>query len=1395
MKTKLQYLIWLIILSLLNFTEVSAEYNRFVNSNIGTEFWLTVPPALIESGNTEGNFVKIFVNSDAETNVRVEVPGKNYARTAKVLPGISYEFNIEPKTAQPYIKTGLDPVFPSEIYKGAGIYIKSEYPVSVNVVVRYNSTGEGFLALPVNVLGNDYIVSSYGDASVYYPVYNSFPSLSGIVAAYDGTEVNFTLGGNSSTETSSGQKPGETIKKILNKGDVWMISSKGRDADLSGSKVSSSKPVAVISGSYSANIPLINKYSGYLAEAEIPTYTWGKTYYIPNVYGRKYSPVVRIYAKEPMTDVMIDGIFYGTISKSGGIIGEGYFEVRMNEITGNNFGRISSDKPINVVLYNSGVEEDGLPEPPGAPFQMNITPVEHFQKEMHFSIPAQLPSPTFANNYLNIIYKTDSDGSIPEDFLIGKYSLGKLNYKTLRSEARLESFRFTGTEYALLVIKPEATGSYVLKSSSSFTAYFYGYNSSSAYGSTAGLKLDLLNSEDKDPPHISWDINCDGIINGITEDMPEDAEIRSNLAGSVFLSDESMNVVRGNFEQILPGITGKAEWSIRIVDLNKDAKASVLFWDFAGNFSKADIFYKAQNTELRKKYENYGSFKIGDDKLSREFRIINNSDSIFTLSKLELQSGSNGFRISDNSDLPLKIQKDESYTFHVEFSPSEIGTFIDSIGFGDNCRFFFAGMVEATVGSPVIEVTDVYFGDLTIGGIDTAYSIISNTGVTELILKDYLPPTNSDFSIVFEREFSTDSPVTLQPGENFTMAVIFEPSRLGDYADSVVILSDAISRDNICLIKARSIEPGLVAGSYDWGRKRIFRNEFPSGPYQIENQTSSITLQNTGNAEILISGIEISDAVSPEAFEFNRQVFTNLRIPAGEKFDFKVNFRPVKIGQHYLKIRYINNFGSITISELSGFGTVPRINSQIITFDTTIVDNYDAPSIRRIEIKNLSQEEWQYADTANIYDFFTNNEEQISEKWAYFGNSGFKIDKQVANFPIQLLPGRSYILVAGFVPGIEGEHKATMQIISDGIDTANIQLIGNGMLQALTFSGGIGEACVGFETIISGEVKNNSKRDIEIAEVLIDEYSAEFTLSDKSLKNGFFLKAGESKNIELNYKPISIANDEIEVIVVESRSPTLRKSAKYYGNPVRYTTDLISSPAMQSASIGETISNEVRFTTNQNLEGLKLNELSVSVLFDEHILKPDLASLTLSPEIAGSFSIHKIDLTEIGKLNFRIKSISNDEITLDSDLFRLDFLLYYPNDYSELTDIQYIIEPIDNECVVVNNTISRVIINPVCGNDLRVINLGSDKYFLGNVSPNPVYGNVAEINFGIGISAHTELIIYNSIGIIVTEAINHFLEKGEYSAMIDTRILNSGAYYYIIKSGPFVDKGKLLISK
>jgi hypothetical protein len=395
MSTKCKLLFVIFSLIMLSYTLVFSQYdvenikNKLPKllgaTNMGTDFWFTVPPCTIDEGGGV-LVVKIYVSSATNANVIVEVPGKQYHQQKQINQFEVNEFNLTPIVASPWSKSLRVKPPAEKVWEGAGVHVYSDNPIIVYCTVRFSYTSDGFLVYPLSSLGKEYIVSSYGSLDSMFNGYVISPSLSGCVAAFDSTEVEFTLGGNPITKTVGGLNPGDKLTKLLMKGDVIMVASNGYEQDLTGSRWYANKPFAVVSGNYCANIPTTNRWCDYIAEMDLPTFMWGRDYHVPKIYGRKYASLIRIFAKEKNTTIFKDGIEVGYLSEAGGILNKGWLEMRMVPMTETPRSIvISSDKPVGITLCNTGVEEDSIPLPNSDPFIMAILPVNSYTSELIFS--------------------------------------------------------------------------------------------------------------------------------------------------------------------------------------------------------------------------------------------------------------------------------------------------------------------------------------------------------------------------------------------------------------------------------------------------------------------------------------------------------------------------------------------------------------------------------------------------------------------------------------------------------------------------------------------------------------------------------------------------------------------------------------------------------------------------------------------------------------------------------------------------------------------------------------------------------------------------------------------------------------------------------------------------
>ncbi len=95
-----------------------------------------------------------------------------------------------------------------------------------------------------------------------------------------------------------------------------------------------------------------------------------------------------------------------------------------------------------------------------------------------------------------------------------------------------------------------------------------------------------------------------------------------------------------------------------------------------------------------------------------------------------------------------------------------------------------------------------------------------------------------------------------------------------------------------------------------------------------------------------------------------------------------------------------------------------------------------------------------------------------------------------------------------------------------------------------------------------------------------------------------------------------------------------------------------------------------------------------------------------------------------------------------------------------------------------------------------ISNIIPDKFMLYNNYPNP-FNPVTTIDFDIpsGINSHTELVIYDITGRIISVLVNSSLRSGKYSVSWKGSNYSSGVYFYRLSAGKFVDIKKMVVIK
>ena len=258
-----------------------------------------------------------------------------------------------------------------------GVHVVADTPIVVYGSDSRYQTTDTYIAYPVDLLGKSY------RAVCYRWLVNDLLAQVAVVATEDGTTVRLAPSAavvrpvpTSLVGPVSGR---ESIEVKLNRGEVYQIIAKydrNTLSDLTGTLITSDKPVAVFSGHNCAYVPDQSvKACNLLVEQMPPISTWGREHYVGTLSTRS-SSVVRVVASEDSTYVVQNGKVVALLAAGG------YYENREQRVP----LAITSDHPVLVTQFSKGFDNG---DDVGDPMMMVIAPVSQYNSSYRFATPVR----------------------------------------------------------------------------------------------------------------------------------------------------------------------------------------------------------------------------------------------------------------------------------------------------------------------------------------------------------------------------------------------------------------------------------------------------------------------------------------------------------------------------------------------------------------------------------------------------------------------------------------------------------------------------------------------------------------------------------------------------------------------------------------------------------------------------------------------------------------------------------------------------------------------------------------------------------------------------------------------------------------------------------------------
>lgn len=552
----------------------------------GTEYYFAFLPNFTFK-YASNRSLSLLITGKEDTQGTVTIPDLNFTQSFVVQANKVTNISI-PVSAQ---FLSLNTIYTQHDQQTKlGVHVVAQKEVTIYGANVAQVTGDAFTALPVTSLGLEYIAMS--DKGVWYSccVQWDWPSELAVVGAFDNTTVTITP----SVETR-GRLAGIPFTVTLNKGDTYLITG-ARDNDLTGTVISSTEPVAVMSGANAAPA-YINDYLSHIVEMMPPVSTWGKSFLTVPLGGNQRGEVIRILASQDNTSVKINGVSVSTLARG-----------KFYETTLIDRSQIETSAPALVAQYARSADYGNIP----SPFMMLITPTEQFLNQSTISTVSGTSS-----NFINIIAPTASIASLRLDGLPINAALF----------VRIGSSEFSGAQV------PISAGTHIVNGDVPIGIYVYGYGiygigATYSYGYPGGRSFQPINQAgDSFVPTIkltqvgdtiqgivtdSEDINCNGLLNpgedlnnnGIIDRRSEDLNGNGILDPGEDLNadgmlDKDKGVFRVELEagsnnlklDVLPFIPGEvtAYFSVSLLDPKLPGNGILRVSDGVGNVTSSPV--------------------------------------------------------------------------------------------------------------------------------------------------------------------------------------------------------------------------------------------------------------------------------------------------------------------------------------------------------------------------------------------------------------------------------------------------------------------------------------------------------------------------------------------------------------------------------------------------------------------------------------------------------------------------------------------------------------------------------------------------------------------------------------------------------------------------------------
>lgn len=660
--------------------------NDTTRSSRGKDFYMVFLPNFHEEGRDTSNTrdsLFIFITCDKATSGRITYRNRFGRETVRSfsLPDptqiFTFSINYGDLELEGFNSNGtLNQTMQSERVAPQYFRIEANDEVTVYALNQARFTSDAHLVLPVPALGRDYVVMSYTSDGSGLPFFNNTvgndtPSQFAVVAVADNTDVTITR---TAPTFPSQSTTTQTVR--LQRGESYLLQADTRldngRGDLTGSRVTATKPVAVFGSHQRAVLPIQFKSSlssrDHLVEQMPPVETWGKSIFLvnhaqPTIQAIAGSDIYRVLAAYDNTRVLLNGQPLVTLNAGQ------FYEAPLPQD-----GWITANEQILVAQFKKTATPSGIGGGVGAqvgdPFMMVIPTVEQYDKSYRFinvrvRDVGAAANESFTEHYVTIVIHANGVNSLRFD--------GQPLPQVFRPIAN------SGYVYGNFRVN---AGVHTARADSGFGIYVYGYGQANSYGYIGGGKLRVI-APDRDPPQIVLRSECFSVNGTVLDTLVTDSRIDSVRLAPTTLANVRLTVEP--FVRYADSVRFRAD----LINPYADGSFSVEARDSVGFIARRNVPVYGFTIGLA------GQGAVGSPQAlrfqiptgrTRAFPIVltNYGSTAQTISTLRFVQGAVGLQIVGTT-LPIVIAAGASDTLTVSYRPSQDGIFTDTLRVGSAC--------------------------------------------------------------------------------------------------------------------------------------------------------------------------------------------------------------------------------------------------------------------------------------------------------------------------------------------------------------------------------------------------------------------------------------------------------------------------------------------------------------------------------------------------------------------------------------------------------------------------------------------------------------------------------------------------------------------------------------